>query len=208
MQLSPGYLIDKLAIHRSKTQFNINGTLSQTRNMFEQPLKVRGREICIDHQPCTTADLGRKTLYHQTLTLWRATPTLPDNGIMDRQPRSEADGSDGAWGDPCLPHGAFGNMSLRGPDFYWVMFDPPGLWANLAQLLAGLCEYSARRVEDERASWLCPDRARVYSRPLFGQIPSTIVDVCGRKTPFHLTISGGEKHGHHFTLPSPLASTS
>jgi hypothetical protein len=139
MQLSPGHLVDKPAIHGSKTYLTLGGTLSQPRNMFKQPLQLRCREIGIDHQLCAAANCGSKALYHKTLALWRATPTLPDDGIVYRQPGrpfpqqsgfsliSNADGLDVMYGYCRLLSRPLGNMSLRGPDVHRVVFKPTGL---------------------------------------------------------------------------------
>ena len=153
---------DEPGVHRTEAQLAALGACPGTFHVVQDPLRLGGREVGIQHQAGLVLDL-RLPFVADLVAVPGGAPVLPDDGVVQRLAGGavphqgclalvgHADGLDVGRIQPRLGQRLRQHRHLRGPDFLAVVLHPAGLGKVLVERALGHRHHLASLVEDDGA---------------------------------------------------------
>ncbi len=163
MHGASGELVQQPAVDRAECQLSALGAGLGPCDGIENEADLGGREIGVDHEAGSRADLILEPSRAQLLADRRGLPRLPDDGRMDRGAAGtvphegglalvrDADRRHVPGGDAGLRKHAAGRAELALPDLLRIVFYPAGLPVVLGKLVLFDRGDGAAVVEEQRA---------------------------------------------------------
>src|SRR5215203_5279413 len=170
-------LVDEPGVHGAQSHLTVLGPLLEPLHVVQEPGDLRTGEVGVDDEACLVGDHLVVALLTKLAAEGRASPVLPDDGVVDRLAGLPIPNDDGLAlvGDPDrryvlrrrpgvierLPHDRQGDL----PDLVGVVLDPAGPGIMLRELLLGLSHRRAVVVENYGSARRGPLIYRQYVVP-------------------------------------------
>ena len=163
VDLTVAQLPHEPCVDRSEEKVSLLGSFAGALYIFEDPAKLRRREVGIDDQSGLFTELFRESLRDEGIRVIGSPSALPDDRIADRLSRHavpddgrfplirDSDCRDILRGGPDLLHRLLRDKILGGPDLVRVMLDPARLREDLGELLLRDAAHFACPVEEDAA---------------------------------------------------------